>query len=92
VTKQVRIVITGRVQGVWFRGWMVGEAAARGINGWVRNRHDGAVEAVFSGPEATVEAMIEMCRVGPPAARVDAVKTFADADTVSSGFLQLPSG
>ncbi|MHA1600908.1 MAG: acylphosphatase [Alphaproteobacteria bacterium] len=92
MTKQVRVVITGRVQGVWFRGWTVDEAAARGLDGWVRNRRDGTVEAVFSGPEATVDTMIELCQSGPPAARVDTVETFSDTDPVEPGFRQLRDG
>jgi len=90
--KRLRAVISGRVQGVWFRGWTVDEAAARGLDGWVRNRRDGTVEAVFQGPPETVDAMIALCWQGPPAARVDAVETFADAEPVNPGFRQLPSG
>ncbi len=89
--KRVRVVISGRVQGVWFRGWTVDEATARDLDGWVRNRRDGTVEAVFQGPPETVDAMIALCRQGPPAARVDAVETFSDADTVEPGFRQMPS-
>ena len=70
-TKTVHLRIEGRVQGVWYRGWTVDEAATRGLGGWVRNRMDGSVEAVFSGPAADVEEMVEACRRGPPAARVD---------------------
>ena len=51
---QVRVVIHGRVQGVWFRGWTVEEARARGLTGWVRNRRAGTVEAIFDGPGAAV--------------------------------------
>jgi len=90
--KQVRVVIFGRVQGVWFRGWTVDEATARGLDGWVRNRRDGTVEAVFSGPAETVDAMVRLCWEGPPAAHVDAVETFSDAAPVETGFRQLPSG
>jgi acylphosphatase len=89
--KRVRVVISGRVQGVWFRGWTVDEATARGLDGWVRNRRDGTVEAVFSGAAETVEAMIAACWQGPSAARVDAVETFPDAGPVESGFHQLQS-
>ncbi len=89
--KRVRVVISGRVQGVWFRGWTVDEATARGLDGWVRNRRDGTVEAAFSGPAETVDEMIDLCWDGPPTARVDAVETFADADAVEPGFRQVPS-
>jgi len=68
--KSVRVVIEGRVQGVWYRGWTVGEASAKGLRGWVRNRSDGSVEAVFAGPRATVDAMLAACRQGPPGALV----------------------
>ncbi|MCH6588225.1 MAG: acylphosphatase [Proteobacteria bacterium] len=64
--KRVRVVISGRVQGVWFRGWTVDEATARGLSGWVRNRRDGTVEAVFEGAPEAVDAMVEACRTGPP--------------------------
>jgi acylphosphatase len=89
--KRVRVVISGRVQGVWFRAWTMQEAAARGLDGWVRNRRDGTVEAVFSGAAETVDRMIALCREGPPSARVDSVEIFADADPVEPGFRQLPS-
>jgi acylphosphatase len=63
----------GRVQGVGFRAWTEAMASERGLQGWVRNRRDGSVEAVFAGPEETVLAMIELCHQGPPGARVDAI-------------------
>jgi acylphosphatase len=87
-----RVRIEGRVQGVWFRGWTVAEADRRGLVGWVRNRHDGSVEAVFVGEAAAVEAMIEACRQGPPAARVErlAVAPAAD-DEGAAGFIQRPT-
>ena len=69
-TKAVRVRVSGRVQGVWFRGWTVERAVALGLSGWVRNRVDGTVEALFSGEAAAVDAMVEECRRGPPAARV----------------------
>ena len=67
------VVIRGRVQGVGFRAWTEVTALERGLEGWVRNRRDGSVEALFSGLEHTVAAMIEECRSGPPGARVDTV-------------------
>lgn len=70
-----RVRIHGRVQGVWYRGWTVRKATDLGLRGWVRNRSDGTVEALFSGPSASVDAMIEACHAGPPAARVDRVTT-----------------
>lgn len=67
------VLIRGRVQGVGFRSWTEVAALDRGLQGWVRNRRDGAVEALFSGLETDVLAMIEDCRAGPPGARVDFV-------------------
>lgn len=88
----VRLSIQGRVQGVWYRAWTVREAQARGLRGWVRNRRDGSVEAVLVGPSAVVGAMIEACRKGPPAARVDEVLVTDTAPTdVGPGFEQLPT-
>lgn len=69
-----RVVISGRVQGVWFRGWTVKQARSLGVLGWVRNLRNGSVEALFAGPAEIVEAMIAACQKGPPAARVEAVQ------------------
>jgi acylphosphatase len=68
-----RVLIRGRVQGVGFRMWTEHEATRRALDGWARNRRDGAVEALFAGPPDTVAAMIEACRRGPPQSCVDAV-------------------
>ena len=68
-----RIIICGRVQGVGFRAWTELMALERGVEGWVRNCRNGSVEALFAGPEEVVLTMIELCRQGPPGARVDAV-------------------
>ncbi len=89
--RTVRVRVTGRVQGVWYRGWTVDEAAARGLNGWVRNRRDGSVEALFSGPDQAVRDMVEACRRGPPAARVDALTQEEAAAPNEAGFRQLPT-
>ena len=67
------IVISGRVQGIGYRAWTEITALERGIEGWVRNRGDGSVEALFSGPEDEVASMIAECRRGPPGARVDTI-------------------
>lgn len=83
------MVIEGRVQGVFFRTWTVHEAEGRNLRGWVRNRLDGTVEALFSGTEADVNDMIEACRQGPPAARIDNVtqSPAEPPDTDSFGYL-----
>jgi acylphosphatase len=67
------IVVRGRVQRVGYRAWTEHMALQRGLEGWVRNRRDGSVEAVFAGPATVVEAMIEACRHGPPGAEVEAL-------------------
>ncbi len=93
-TTIVQVVITGRVQGVWFRGWTVETATALGLDGWVRNRLDGAVEALFAGPSDLVEAMVEKCCRGPRLARVDSVAPVApspDHAAPASGFHQQPT-
>ena len=68
-----RVVVRGRVQGVGYRAWTEDTAILNGLDGWVRNRRDGAVEAVFAGSAEAVEGMIEACRRGPDSARVEAV-------------------
>jgi acylphosphatase len=78
------LVIHGRVQGVWYRGWSVEAARALGLAGWVRNRRDGTVEMVVAGPEKAVETMIARCRRGPPAARVDRIDV-EDSDEAPAG-------
>ena len=84
--KTVKVRIEGRVQGVWFRRWTQDEARSFGLNGWVRNRRDGSVEALLSGTEAAVARMIELCWQGPPAANVTEI-TETEADPPErSGF------
>jgi acylphosphatase len=68
-----QVTIRGRVQGVGFRAWVVHQAITRDLEGWVRNRRDGSVEAVFAGPEDVVSDMVMVCRRGPVYARVEAV-------------------
>ncbi len=86
-----RVVVSGRVQGVWYRGWIVDEATARGLDGWVRNRRDGTVEAVFQGAPEAVAEMVAACWRGPPMAQVVAVETHPHDDPVAPGFEQAPS-
>jgi acylphosphatase len=68
------VVVRGRVQGVGYRAWAQDVALEHGLEGWVRNRRDGSVEAVFAGPAESVEQILAQCRSGPPAAYVGAVE------------------
>ena len=70
---RTRLAITGRVQGVWYRGATEAEARRLGVDGWVRNLPDGSVEALIEGEPAAVRALVEWCRTGPPGARVASV-------------------
>jgi acylphosphatase len=92
----VRIVVHGRVQGVWYRGWTVDQARAYGLTGWVRNRREGTVEALLIGSETAVRAMIEDCWSGPVAARVTGIEehvlsTDELADEARGAFDQRPT-
>ena len=69
--KRVSVIITGRVQGVAFRHYTCRRALELGVTGWVRNLPDGAVEGLFEGDDSAVADLVEWCRSGPPAARVD---------------------
>jgi acylphosphatase len=89
--KCVRLRVTGRVQGVWYRGWTVDQAQELGLDGWVRNRRDGSVEAVACGPAKRVDELVARCRLGPPAARVEDVAVMAEAGTLEHGFHQKPT-
>jgi acylphosphatase len=66
-------IFRGRVQGVGFRVFVEDKAVRKRLEGWVRNRRDGTVEAIFAGAAEAIEAVIETCRKGPPGSRVDAV-------------------
>jgi len=70
---KAHVFVSGRVQGVFFRSETQDEASKRNVSGWVRNTHDGRVEAVFEGEKENVEKMIDFCRRGPPGARVTKV-------------------
>ncbi len=86
-----RARIFGRVQGVWFRGWTIEEAGRLGLSGWVRNRRDGSVEAVFAGAAEVIETMLERCLEGPPMAAVERIERSATDEVVDAGFRQLPT-
>ncbi len=81
-----RVVVHGRVQGVWFRDSCRGEAEAAGLAGWVRNLPDGTVEAAFEGPAPAVAALVAWCGRGPVRARVTRVEEFEERPTGAAGF------
>lgn len=87
-----RLRVRGVVQGVGFRWSLCAEAQALGLAGWVRNRRDGSVEALLQGPPEAVAALVDWAHRGPPAARVSAVESVAEAiDPALAGFEQLPT-
>ena len=89
---QARLTISGRVQGVGYRDWALEIARRLGLTGWVRNRRDGAVEALIVGDESAVGQMIEACRRGPSLARVDEIDVDpVDLDILPEGFTRLPT-
>lgn len=71
----IRVRIYGRVQGVWYRGWTAERAKSLGLTGWVRNRRDGSVEALFFGKRSAIDEMLQACGSGPAQARVDDIAT-----------------
>lgn len=83
---RAHVLVSGRVQGVWFRESTRQEATARGVHGWVRNLPDGRVEAVFEGPHEAVDAMVAWCRHGPAPARVADVEVRAEDEEGLRGF------
>ena len=91
-TRSVRVRISGRVQGVWYRAWTCEQAVLRNLDGWVRNMSDGSVEAVFSGLATDVDDMLRACHEGPGLAQVDTIDVEEETESVKSGFHQIPSG
>ena len=89
--KAVKVLIEGRVQGVWFRGWTVETARRLNLDGWVRNRRDGSLLALFSGSEDRVYEMLRLCAEGPPAADVTLVEFIPHNTPVLAGFRIKPS-
>jgi len=85
----VHLRIHGRVQGVGYRYWTVGEALARGLDGWVRNLPDGTVEVLVSGPSDAVDAMVVACRKGPAFASVRSIRKFPADAPDTPGFRQV---
>jgi acylphosphatase len=86
-SRQLRAIVTGRVQGVYFRGATEERARSLDLSGWVRNRPDGTVEVMARGPEARLQALLVFLRQGPPAARVISVETeWLDEEDLPSPF------
>lgn len=88
----LRLRIAGRVQGVGYRDWLVREATRNGLDGWVRNRRDGTVEALLSGEADAVQAVVIACRRGPPLARVESIEESFAEPPREPGFRRLPTG
>jgi acylphosphatase len=86
MTVRRRVVVHGRVQGVFFRDTARERARAHGVAGWVRNRPDGALEAVFEGSLDDVERLVRFCRTGPPRAAVERVEVSEEEPEGLSGF------
>ena len=86
MTVRRRVVVHGSVQGVFFRDTARERARAHGVAGWVRNRPDGAVEAVFEGSPEAVERLVRFCEIGPPGARVERVEVIEEEPEGLSGF------
>lgn len=78
---RAHVFVSGKVQGVYFRQNTLQAANSRGIFGWVRNLPDGRVEAIFEGDEVAVRKIVEWCRTGPPAARVDSLDATSEKYT-----------
>lgn len=89
--RSVHVTISGLVQGVGFRAFVEREAERRGLAGWVRNRRDHSVEAVFSGDDANVAAMLDACRRGPPVGRVENVAVEEYRGPALTRFTVLPT-
>ncbi len=87
----MHVKIEGRVQGVGYRAWTVAVAHQHGIKGWVRNRTDGSVEAVFAGSEAAVEMMLQDCYDGPQAAKITSIQVSDYNGAVDEGFTSKPT-
>ena len=86
-----RLTITGRVQNVWYRDWLVEQAQAIGITGWVRNRADGSVEALVCGSSEMIDAIAAKARQGSPASRVADVAIEEAPPQVHDGFAKRPT-
>ena len=89
--RTVHVRVEGRVQGVGYRAFVEMRAAELGLTGWVRNRRDGSVEAVLQGSPDAVEAVLDVCRAGPPASRVARLDIIGEGVGAFDGFDVLPT-
>ena len=87
----LRLRIEGKVQGIGYRDYVVGEAARLGVDGWIRNRGDGTVEALVSGPNAMVELLVGLCMKGSPGATVRDVELHKAEAPAEKGFRRRPT-
>ncbi|AHG03861.1 acylphosphatase [Halobacterium sp. DL1] len=83
---RAHVFVSGTVQGVYYRATTREQAGEHGVDGWVRNLEDGRVEAVFEGPEDAVEAMVDWCHEGSPAAHVEDIEVEYDDPEGETGF------
>jgi acylphosphatase len=81
-----RVIVRGRVQGVWFRDSVRRLAQREGVAGWARNCQDGSLEAVLEGAPGAVDRLLDFCRIGPPGARVDRVEATDEQPQGLEGF------
>lgn len=86
-----RLRIKGQVQNVGFRDWALNEALNRKLNGWVRNRRDGTVELMISGPDAMIQQMLGACTQGPEPATVTNIEIFNETELPEPGFVRKPT-
>ena len=89
--RAVGAIVRGRVQGVGYRAWTEQQATALGLDGWVRNRRDGTVEAQIVGPDAGVDMLLTRLHQGPPGSRVEAVEVTVAQTMAQPGFHVLPT-
>ncbi len=91
MTNSLHVEITGRVQGVGYRAWTEEEASRLGLSGWVRNRRSGAVEAIFSGDDETVDVMLDRLREGPACSSVNDVRVIGEVEAYEGPFEVRPT-
>ncbi len=91
MSNAVKVIIHGRVQGVCYRHWTILKATYLNLDGWVRNRADGTVEAILVGDQINIDEMIELCKDGPEGAQVDHIDVERALGIVAKGFSQKPT-